>query len=196
MSPDEAVTPRASSPCLYRRSWKTTKPPSTAWPSSFTTCTGRRWRFSRRCCEGQGRAVPHDGTAPLGSWRGLGLLGEERSWNCLDDFQCILIALNKMKCRSRHSFRSWPGRPWFRLAPWLPVPGRRSEPWWPGTCGGRHLSEWVVLPAPKGLPRQCGPRWDARLGTGPTAEGPTALPPPDRFGFAACSAVPCGGHGH
>ena len=47
--------------------------PSTAWPSSSTTCTGGRWRFSRRWCEGPREA---------GIWPWLRLLRDQRSWNC------------------------------------------------------------------------------------------------------------------
>lgn len=32
------------------------KPPSSIWPSSSTSYTGRRWRFSARSCEGLGAA--------------------------------------------------------------------------------------------------------------------------------------------
>uniref|UniRef100_A0AC11AJT7 Intraflagellar transport 27 n=1 Tax=Ovis aries TaxID=9940 RepID=A0AC11AJT7_SHEEP len=59
--------------------WKTTRPPSTTWPSSFTTCTGRSWRFSRRWCERLARPFPATEPGPglrlLGRWEKMELPG-------------------------------------------------------------------------------------------------------------------------
>lgn len=46
--------------CLSRRRWKTSKPLSTAWLSSSTSSTGRRWRFSRRWREQLEQIVLHN----------------------------------------------------------------------------------------------------------------------------------------
>ena len=68
-----------SSTCLSRRRWKTMKPPSTTWPSSFTTCTGKSWRFSRRWCERLARPFPAMEPGPglclLGRWEKMELPG-------------------------------------------------------------------------------------------------------------------------
>lgn len=68
-----------SSTCLSRKRWKTTRPPSTTWPSSFTTCTGRSWRFSRRWCERLARPFPATEPGPglrlLGRWEKMELPG-------------------------------------------------------------------------------------------------------------------------
>ena len=81
-----------SSICLSRRRWKTTKPPSTTWPSSFTTCTGRSWRFSRRWCEGLPGSFP-----AMEPGRGLRLLGRWEKMELPGHFQSIVTALNKMR---------------------------------------------------------------------------------------------------
>lgn len=81
-----------SSICLSRRRWKTTKPPSTTWPRSFTTCTGRSWRFSRRWCEGLAGPFP-----ALEPGRGLRLLGRWEKIEWPEPFQSIVTALNKMR---------------------------------------------------------------------------------------------------
>lgn len=86
------------------------KPRSTIWPSSSTTCTGKRWRFSTLWCEGLGRIVAADSTMLLGIWQLACLL---RRWEKMElpwHFRYVMAALNKMrKRRSSRSSRSWLG---------------------------------------------------------------------------------------
>lgn len=140
--------------CLYRRRWKTMKPPSAVWPSSSTSCTRRRWSFSTHWCE----ALPASGSGPR-------LLGRREKMELPGHFQYILTALNKVRRKQRRSssFCSWPGQPWFHFALWLLVPEQPWEPgwepWWPCLLGGGGLAlVRVDGPTPlKDLPLRVNP---------------------------------------
>lgn len=78
----------------YRRRWTITRPPSTVWPSSSTSCTGRRWTCSIPWCEG--RVDRPTGLAKLG-------------WPAVSPADLHLSRRQKMEClvllNYHHSFQ-------------------------------------------------------------------------------------------
>lgn len=104
--------------CFHRRRWRTTRPPSAAWPSSSSTCTGRRWSCSRAWREGPRlfcRPARCSGARqqPLSPSQKAGEDGVAPAR------RRVTTALNKTSSSS--SFRSWPRQPWFLFPPWLPA---------------------------------------------------------------------------